>query len=668
MKKNPNKPKIIRTEAESYLAVSPPNGLPVRSAEELLQELKVHQIELEMQNEQLRQSQVELEQSRDRYVDFYDFAPVGYITLNRGGMIDEINLTGAEMLGGVRNTLLHLRLANFVAAEDRDRWHRYFFDVLKRDYTVACELTFQHDGGLCFYARLDSLCLKIEGKESVVRVVLTDARLEKNHRQALKEIEYQKFALDQHSIVAITDVKGAITYVNDKFCTISQYSRDELLGQNHRLINSGNHPKAFFHDMYHTISAGKVWHGDICNRAKDGSLYWVATTIVPNLENNGKPFQYVAIRTDISERNRIKQELMVLNNQLTHEVTKRTADLSALTAHVQNVAELERANLARELHDELGSTLVGINMEVRRLSGKNTAPDILQDLSLIKKLLLNANEIKQNVINQLYPTVLDTLGFTAAIEWLVLEYRQHSGLTVGLDIQEEEIVMEHAFSLAAYRITQECLTNIAKHAEASKVQIKVKANDGFLDMTIDDNGIGLSSGINIGGISKGGHGIFGMIERARYLGGSLEFGRGKKNGTIAHLILPIAEPKPLNRKRVLVVDDHAIVRDALRQRLNDQTDDFFVAGEAADGIVAIQMATEEDWDIMLLDINLPKTNGLKVLEKVLAIKPGMPIIMLSGLEKRKYGKIALAKGAKCYIEKSETDNLVEAMRSATIGR
>lgn len=185
--------------------------------------------------------------------------------------------------------------------------------------------------------------------------------------RSLKELADIKFALDQSTIVAITDQRGIITYVNDEFCRISKYSRDELLGQDHRIINSGYHPKQLIRDLWTTIAAGGVWKGELRNRAKDSTIYWVDTTIVPFLNSEGKPYQYVAIRHDITQRKLAEEQVLQQAAEL-----QRASQLSF-------VGELA-AGLAHEIKNPLAGIQGGVDILIRRRDKNDPEREALEGM------------------------------------------------------------------------------------------------------------------------------------------------------------------------------------------------------------------------------------------------------------------------------------------------
>ena len=192
---------------------------------------------------------------------------------------------------------------------------------------------------------------------------LTVSRLdvELGLRREQRSLRDFKDALDQSAIVAVTDERGRITYANDHFCRISRYAREELLGQDHRMINSGHHPKEFIRGLWDTIRTGRVWHGELRNRAKDGTIYWVDTTIVPFLDEHGRPYQYLAIRSDITERKLAEQRLVEQGALV------RLGQMAAVVAH------------------EVKNPLAGIAGAVQIIGGR--LPEDSADRQIVKEVL-----------------------------------------------------------------------------------------------------------------------------------------------------------------------------------------------------------------------------------------------------------------------------------------
>ncbi|MDP2787419.1 MAG: EAL domain-containing protein [Pseudomonadota bacterium] len=321
MSTKPPQSPSLRSAAEARLSDAR-TPASTRPAEELLHELQVHQIELEMQNEELRRAQSALEESRDRYVDLYDFAPVGYLTLTDTGLIVEANLTGAALLGVDRAKLLRRHFTRFVTPEASDHWHHQLMCVLLRGDRQICELAMQRADGSRFYARLDCLCRAVGDPLPRVRIALTDIS---ERRHAEEELRIAAIAFESQEGMMVTDSHSVIVRVNHAFTRLTGYRADEAIGHTPILLRSGRHDKTFYDQMWQTLREVGYWQGEVWNRRKNGKIFAEWLTISAVKTSDGDTTHYVGTFSEITKNQEAQAEIhrLAYYDPLTHLPNRR---------------------------------------------------------------------------------------------------------------------------------------------------------------------------------------------------------------------------------------------------------------------------------------------------------------------------------------------------------
>jgi PAS domain S-box-containing protein len=365
---------------------------------------------------------------------------------------------------------------------------------------------------------------------STAVVVARFKRLEQRAFSNVQQLEDLKRALDAAAIVATTDVTGRITYVNDKFCEISQYSRDELLGQDHRIINSALHSKEFIRDLWRTIANGRVWHGEIRNRAKNGHYYWVDTTIVPFLDTRGKPYQYIAIRADITARKEAEERL------LQQASLARVGQLAAVVAH------------------EVKNPLAGVKGAVQVLMSRRRPDD--PELQVMRDIVGRIDALNELIGDLLVfarprPPRVRPLELRPLLDEAIATLRRDPvAAKLAIDIDAQDVVVSADAELIRATVLN-LLINAAQALDGSgRITVALSQRGGEAIVEVRDTGPGIPRDMRERVFEPfvttkargGGLGLPIARRTAELHGGSLTLVSPPGPGTVMRLALPLRPP------------------------------------------------------------------------------------------------------------------------------
>ena len=457
---------------------------------------------------------------------------------------------------------------------------------------------------------------------------------------ALAELKEQKYALDQHAIVAITDVKGDILFANKKFSEISGYSEKELLGENHRVLKSGYHDQGFFREMYRTIARGEVWHGEVCNKAKDGRLYWVDTTIAPFCHQNGKPQKYVSIRTDITERKRAEAALLDAKDaaesatrlkseflaNMSHEIRTPMNGVIGMTGLLLDTDLTAKQRDYAENSMKSANALLTIINDILDFSkieaGKLALEEIPFDLQLLAEdvaemMALKCREKGLELLLRYKPgTPRFLLGDPGRIRQIILnllsnatKFTQEGGVLLTLELvksTDDNVTILVEVKDTGIGIDNEKLKTIFN---------KFDQEDGSTTRKFGGTGLGLAICRQLSLMMDGDT----LVRSEKGKGSTFSFTMtlGMTSEKLSSLA-PLENKEKLAGLKTLIVDDIGIARTILSEQLSSLKLQIETAssGDEALAMLRLGIANNTPFQVVVTDFNMPEMDGEMLAEEI----------------------------------------------------
>ena len=682
MKPSPDNRNAARREAAEAQVIKQNLNHPPKSEADvrrLQHELEVHQIELEMQNEELRAAQKEIEAGLERYTDLFDFAPVGYFNLTRDGTIRLANLTGCNLLGLTRSELTGKRLGVFVAETDRQSFGEFLARAFATRDNQVCEIRLLPKGRKPLDIQLDA-SLSTDGE--LCRLALVDITEQKQTEESNTRLA---MAFEQAAeTIIITDTNGTILYANPAFETSTGYTCAEALGQNPRVLKSGKHDAEFYCRMWEMLKRGEIWRGHFINKRKDGKLYEEEATISPVRDAAGKVINFVAVKHDVTHEKQLEAQFRQAQK------LEAIGILAGGVAHDFNnilAAMFLQTDLV-DTFEDLPDEVVDIHRQIRS-SAESAA-------KLVRQLLLFS---RRQVLQPHNLDLSESIGSMAKMMSRIL------GENINVQLK---LAAQPLFIHADAGMMDQVLMNLAVNArdamtgggqlvlETSRVDFdefaasqSTQARPGsFVCLSVSDTGSGIPAEIlpkifdpffttkDIGkGTGLGLSTVFGIVQQHQ---GWINVYSEVGHGTTFRIYLPrlagVFEPKAAppalaamrgGNETILLVEDEEPLRVLVQMALSRLG---YRVLEAPTGVKALEVwkTHREEISLLLTDLMMPDgMSGIELAHRLRQKNPKLKVVYMSGYSADVVGKdLPLEVGVNFLTKPFQAHKLAKTIRDS----